>query len=74
MVTILPFEVVQQDVFEMVGLPMVENCLSGFNSSIFAYGQVRAAYDRGVRYTIDDRDRESRSYSNFSNRQEQVSC
>jgi kinesin family protein 15 len=30
----------QQAVFEMVGLPMVENCLAGFNSSIFAYGQV----------------------------------
>ncbi|CAM6067212.1 unnamed protein product [Sphagnum tenellum] len=29
----------QQAVFEMVGLPMVENCLAGFNSSIFAYGQ-----------------------------------
>lgn len=31
---------VQQAVFGMVGLPMVENCLAGFNSSIFAYGQV----------------------------------
>jgi kinesin family protein 15 len=30
----------QQAVFEMVGLRMVENCLAGFNSSIFAYGQV----------------------------------
>ncbi|KAG6547673.1 hypothetical protein Mapa_011122 [Marchantia paleacea] len=29
----------QKEVFEMVGLPMVENCLAGFNSSIFAYGQ-----------------------------------
>ncbi|KAL2651860.1 hypothetical protein R1flu_019988 [Riccia fluitans] len=29
----------QQEVFNMVGLPMVENCLAGFNSSIFAYGQ-----------------------------------
>lgn len=29
----------QQAVFEMVGRPMVENCLAGFNSSIFAYGQ-----------------------------------
>lgn len=24
----------------MVGLPMVENCLSGYNSCMFAYGQV----------------------------------
>lgn len=29
----------QEAVFQMVGLPMVENCLAGFNSSIFAYGQ-----------------------------------
>ncbi|XP_024379513.1 kinesin-like protein KIN-12B [Physcomitrium patens] len=29
----------QEAVFEMVGRPMVENCLAGFNSSIFAYGQ-----------------------------------
>jgi len=30
----------QQDIFQLVGLPLVENCLAGFNSSIFAYGQV----------------------------------
>ncbi|XP_015061958.1 kinesin-like protein KIN-12D isoform X1 [Solanum pennellii] len=29
----------QETLFRMVGLPMVENCLSGYNSSIFAYGQ-----------------------------------
>ncbi|OIT33598.1 phragmoplast orienting kinesin 2 [Nicotiana attenuata] len=29
----------QETLFKMVGLPMVENCLSGYNSSIFAYGQ-----------------------------------
>lgn len=26
--------------FQLVGAPLVENCLSGFNSSVFAYGQV----------------------------------
>ena len=26
--------------FRMAGLPMVENCLSGYNSCMFAYGQV----------------------------------
>lgn len=26
--------------FQLVGLPLVETCLAGFNSSIFAYGQV----------------------------------
>ncbi|KAJ8530115.1 hypothetical protein K7X08_036950 [Anisodus acutangulus] len=30
----------QETLFRMVGLSMVENCLSGYNSSIFAYGQV----------------------------------
>ncbi|XP_024960060.1 kinesin-like protein KIN-12D [Cynara cardunculus var. scolymus] len=29
----------QETLFRMVGLPMVENCLSGYNSCIFAYGQ-----------------------------------
>ncbi|XP_078433175.1 kinesin-like protein KIN-12B [Wolffia australiana] len=29
----------QEEVFQLVGIPLVENCLSGFNSSIFAYGQ-----------------------------------
>lgn len=28
------------DIFELVGAPLVENCLAGFNSSVFAYGQV----------------------------------
>ncbi|KAI7981329.1 Kinesin-like protein KIN-12A [Camellia lanceoleosa] len=27
------------DVFQLVGAPLVENCLAGFNSSVFAYGQ-----------------------------------
>jgi hypothetical protein len=26
--------------FQLVGAPLVENCLAGFNSSVFAYGQV----------------------------------
>lgn len=30
----------QSDIFELVGAPLVENCLAGFNSSVFAYGQV----------------------------------
>ncbi|KAF5814393.1 putative plus-end-directed kinesin ATPase [Helianthus annuus] len=29
----------QETLFRMAGLPMVENCLSGYNSCIFAYGQ-----------------------------------
>lgn len=34
----------QHDIFQLVGLPLVENCLAGFNSSIFAYGQVNLAF------------------------------
>lgn len=30
----------QLDIFQHVGAPLVENCLAGFNSSVFAYGQV----------------------------------
>ncbi|KAJ0105516.1 hypothetical protein Patl1_18626 [Pistacia atlantica] len=27
------------DSTQLVGLPLIENCLDGFNSSVFAYGQ-----------------------------------
>lgn len=30
----------QEDVFQKVGVPAVQNALDGFNSTIFAYGQV----------------------------------
>lgn len=33
----------QLDIFQLVGAPLVENCLAGFNSSVFAYGQVTLA-------------------------------
>ncbi|KAJ0699671.1 putative plus-end-directed kinesin ATPase [Helianthus annuus] len=36
------------DIFELVGAPLVENCLAGFNTSIFAYGQTGS----GKYYTI----------------------
>ncbi|KAK9138520.1 hypothetical protein Sjap_009114 [Stephania japonica] len=38
----------QQDIYEFVGAPLVENCLAGFNSSIFAYGQTGS----GKTYTM----------------------
>ncbi|KAG6393427.1 hypothetical protein SASPL_147668 [Salvia splendens] len=38
----------QSDIFELVGAPLVENCLAGFNSSVFAYGQTGS----GKTYTI----------------------
>ncbi|KAB1213491.1 Kinesin-like protein KIN12B [Morella rubra] len=41
-------EATQQDIFQLVGAPLVENCLAGFNSSVFAYGQTGS----GKTYTI----------------------
>ncbi|KAG6535452.1 hypothetical protein ZIOFF_000425 [Zingiber officinale] len=38
----------QEDMFQLVGLPLVETCLAGFNSSIFAYGQTGS----GKTYTM----------------------
>ncbi|PKA57479.1 Kinesin-like protein KIN12B [Apostasia shenzhenica] len=38
----------QQDIFQLLGLPLVENCLAGLNSSIFAYGQTGS----GKTYTM----------------------
>lgn len=37
---LIKIETFQETLFKMVGLPMVENCLSGYNSCMFAYGQV----------------------------------
>ncbi|CAH1452916.1 unnamed protein product [Lactuca virosa] len=38
----------QADIFQLVGAPLVENCIAGFNSSVFAYGQTGS----GKTYTI----------------------
>ncbi|XP_057547481.1 kinesin-like protein KIN-12B [Amaranthus tricolor] len=38
----------QIDIFQLVGDPLVENCLAGFNSSVFAYGQTGS----GKTYTM----------------------
>ncbi|TKY59924.1 Kinesin protein KIN12A [Spatholobus suberectus] len=38
----------QLDIFELIGVPLVENCLAGFNSSVFAYGQTGS----GKTYTM----------------------
>lgn len=31
---------VQEKLFRVAGLPMIDNCMSGYNSCMFAYGQV----------------------------------
>ncbi|KAL8486049.1 hypothetical protein ACS0TY_022963 [Phlomoides rotata] len=46
--TLLPIKSNQIDIFELVGALLVENCLAGFNSSVFAYGQTGS----GKTYTI----------------------
>ncbi|KAJ0015026.1 hypothetical protein Pint_20842 [Pistacia integerrima] len=38
----------QLDVFQLVGLPLIENCLAGFTSLVFAYGQTGS----GKTYTM----------------------
>ncbi|CAN8268659.1 unnamed protein product [Cochlearia groenlandica] len=38
----------QDEIFKLVGAPLVENCLAGFNSSVFAYGQTGS----GKTYTM----------------------
>ncbi|XP_051133503.1 kinesin-like protein KIN-12B [Andrographis paniculata] len=38
----------QSDIYELIGAPLIENCLAGFNSSVFAYGQTGS----GKTYTI----------------------
>ncbi|CAA7388358.1 unnamed protein product [Spirodela intermedia] len=38
----------QETLFNVVGLPMVENCMSGYNSCMFAYGQTGS----GKTYTM----------------------
>ncbi|GFY83651.1 phragmoplast-associated kinesin-related protein [Actinidia rufa] len=39
---------VKLEIFQLVGAPLVENCLAGFNSSVFAYGQTGS----GKTYTM----------------------
>nr|XP_017219482.1 PREDICTED: kinesin-like protein KIN12B [Daucus carota subsp. sativus] len=46
--SVADFNSTQMDVFQLVGAPLVENCLAGFNSSVFAYGQTGS----GKTYTI----------------------
>ncbi|XP_047980300.1 kinesin-like protein KIN-12D [Salvia hispanica] len=44
----------QETLFRMVGLPMVENCLSGYNSCMFAYGQTGSGKTHTMLGEIDD--------------------
>ncbi|KAL2530140.1 Kinesin-like protein KIN12B [Forsythia ovata] len=46
--SVADIESTQIDIFQLIGAPLVENCLAGFNSSVFAYGQTGS----GKTYTI----------------------
>ncbi|KAJ6419585.1 hypothetical protein OIU84_029653 [Salix udensis] len=44
----------QEMLFRMAGLPMVENCLSGYNSCMFAYGQTGSGKTYTMLGAMDD--------------------
>ncbi|CAI0397671.1 unnamed protein product [Linum tenue] len=49
--SVADIEATQQDIFKLIGAPLVENCLAGFNSSVFAYGQEQIKHsDRQLKY------------------------
>lgn len=49
---------VQEKLFRVAGLPMVDNCMSGYNSCMFAYGQVLVFYENGLLFIIINKIRE----------------
>eukprot|EP00873_Tetraselmis_striata_P012946 jgi/Tetstr1/433210/TSEL_022498.t1 len=57
--TILGEDSAQEDVFIVAGLPVVENCISGYNSSVFCYGQTGA----GKTFTMQGRTSEGHEHS-----------
>lgn len=46
--------VMQEDLFKVAGTPMVENCMRGYNSSMFAYGQTGSGKTYTMLGDIDD--------------------
>ena len=42
----------QADAFDLVGLPMIENALAGFNTSLVCYGQVLTAANPSSPYRV----------------------
>lgn len=54
-------DITQQEIFEKIGKPIAKSCLSGYNGTIFAYGQTGA----GKTFTILGNNIESISYPNL---------
>lgn len=50
----LPSSSTQADVFNVVGWPMVDHCMDGFNSTIFAYGQTGSGKTHTMMGDIQD--------------------
>ncbi|KAJ7549008.1 hypothetical protein O6H91_07G036300 [Diphasiastrum complanatum] len=48
--------ITQERLFKVAGLPMVENCMSGYNSCIFAYGQTGSGKTHTMLGDIHDLD------------------
>ncbi|KAG0577882.1 hypothetical protein KC19_5G188700 [Ceratodon purpureus] len=46
--------ITQEDLFRVAGTPMVENCMRGYNSSMFAYGQTGSGKTHTMLGDIDD--------------------
>ncbi|MQL99201.1 hypothetical protein Taro_031920 [Colocasia esculenta] len=46
----------QETLFRVVGLPMIENCMSGYNSCMFAYGQTGSGKTHTMLGEIDELD------------------
>lgn len=44
----------QENLFKVAGLPMVENCMGGYNSCMFAYGQVSFSVILIIFFTVKD--------------------
>jgi kinesin family protein 15 len=42
----------QEELFRVAGLPMVDNCMAGYNSCMFAYGQVSSSQIFDVSITV----------------------
>ena len=40
MIILFVWLLLQEDVFELVGVPLVKDALAGYNASILSYGQV----------------------------------
>ncbi|CAK9869214.1 unnamed protein product [Sphagnum jensenii] len=46
--------ITQENLFRVAGLPMVENCMAGYNSSMFAYGQTGSGKTHTMLGDIDN--------------------